>query len=98
MHQNNSEEEQNWMESIRQNSSSVQEKQPYFRQSQYTSRTNNIEGEWGHDHYSNPNGCSLLLYTINLSFQKKNPKKRTRKNHRKYQRQVKSLFRPQNQI
>ena len=60
MHQNNSEEEQNWMESIRQNSSSVQEKQPYFRQSQWASKANNIEGEWGQDLNSNPIGCSLL--------------------------------------
>jgi hypothetical protein len=59
MHQKNGE-EQKWMESIQKNSSSVQEKQPYFQQSQETSKTNNIESEWGHDRYNNPMGCSLL--------------------------------------
>ena len=61
MHQKNGEEEQKWMESIQKNSSFVQEKQPYFQRSQETSKTNNnIEGEWGHDRYNNPMGCSLL--------------------------------------
>src|ERR1043165_1713446 len=60
MHQKNGEEEQKWMESIQKNSSSLQEKQPYFQRSQETSKTNNIEGEWGHDCYNNPMGCSPL--------------------------------------
>ena len=70
--------EQKGMESIQQNSSSVQEKQPYFRQSQYTSRTNNIEGEWGHDHYSNPNGCSLLLVHDQFKLPKENSKEKNK--------------------
>src|SRR5205809_7657949 len=48
------------MDSIQENSSSVQERQPYFQQSRWTSRTNNIESEWGQDLHSNPIGCSLL--------------------------------------
>ncbi|CAI2171456.1 12624_t:CDS:2 [Funneliformis geosporum] len=59
VHQKNGE-EQKWVESIQKNSSSIQEKQPYFQRSQEMSKTNDIEGEWGHDHYNNPMGCSLL--------------------------------------
>jgi hypothetical protein len=60
VHQKNGEEEQKWMESIQKNSSSVQEKQPYFQRSPKTSKTNKIEGEWGHDRYNNSMGCSML--------------------------------------
>jgi hypothetical protein len=59
VHQKNGEEEQKGMESIQQNSS-VQVKPSYFQQSQGTSRTNNIEGEWVQYRHSNPIGCSLL--------------------------------------
>src|SRR3954462_1992227 len=59
MHQKNGEEKQQWMDSVQKNSSSVQEKQPYLRRSQETSKTNNIEGEWNQDRYNNPIGCSL---------------------------------------
>ncbi|CAI2178955.1 6135_t:CDS:2 [Funneliformis geosporum] len=60
VHQKNGEEEQQWMDSVQKNSSSVQEKQPYFQQSPKTSKTNKIEGEWGHDRYNNSMGCSML--------------------------------------
>jgi len=56
----NGEKEQKGTNSIQQSSSSVQGKQHYFQRSRSTSKTNNIEGEWSLDHYSNPTGRSLL--------------------------------------
>ncbi|RIA85652.1 hypothetical protein C1645_741397 [Glomus cerebriforme] len=70
-------EEQKGKESIQQNSFSVQKKQTYFQQSQWTSRTNNIEGEWGHDLHSNPIGCSLLPVHDQFKFPKENSKEKS---------------------
>jgi hypothetical protein len=61
VHRRNGEEEQKGTDSIQQNSSSVQGRQQYFQKSRSTSKTNNIEGEWSLDRYSNPIRRSLLL-------------------------------------
>src|ERR1043165_7837904 len=74
------------MVSIQQNSSSVQNRQTYFQQSQYMSKTNNIEGEWDHNLHSNPIGFYLLPVHNQFKLPKK---KRIRKNRKK---QWKLLF------
>src|SRR2546430_123221 len=75
----NGKEEQKGMESMQQHSSFVQEKQqPYFQQSQWTPRTNNIESEWGHDHYSSPTGCCLLLVHDQFKLPKENSKEKNK--------------------
>ncbi|CAG8651727.1 9374_t:CDS:2 [Funneliformis caledonium] len=72
VHRKNGGEEQKGLVGIHQNSSSVQGRQPYFQQSQWTSKTNNTEGEWGHDHYCNSTRCCLLLVHDQSTFLKEN--------------------------
>ncbi|RIA92387.1 hypothetical protein C1645_736416 [Glomus cerebriforme] len=58
-----------------------EEKQPYFQQSRWTSRTDKIEGEWGNDHYSNPTRYSLLFVYDQFKLPKENFKKSQEKSH-----------------
>ncbi|RGB39805.1 hypothetical protein C1646_754049 [Rhizophagus diaphanus] len=79
VHRKNGGEKQKETESIQQHSSSVQDKPPYFQQSQWASKANNIEGEWGHDHCSNPIGCSLLPVHDQFKLPKGNSKEKNKK-------------------
>ncbi|GES83309.1 hypothetical protein GLOIN_2v1673015 [Rhizophagus clarus] len=76
VHRKNGGEEQKGMESIQRNSSSVQKKKTYFQQSRYTSKTNNIEGDWGHDLHSNPIRCSLLPVHDQFKLSEENSKEK----------------------
>ncbi|GBB85323.1 hypothetical protein RclHR1_11890006 [Rhizophagus clarus] len=79
VYRKNGGEEQKGKESIQQHSSSVQEKQLYFQQSQWASKANNIEGEWGHDYYSNPIRCFLLPIHDQFKLPKENSKEKNKK-------------------
>ncbi|GBC33393.2 uncharacterized protein OCT59_007563 [Rhizophagus irregularis] len=61
VHRKNGGKEQKGTESIQQHSSSVQDKPPYFQQSQWTSEANDIGGERNHNNYSNSIECCLLF-------------------------------------